>query len=105
MTAPDERDVELLPDDDPPDDEPIAEETTNPAIERELLLAGLGEEVDRKENPLDAIGEAARDNPDAIDALLEGLDEPPPEPPKIPTTRPSPPPDDEDEFYSRFEKS
>ncbi len=75
MTAPDERDVELLPDDDPPDDEPIAEETTNPAIERELLLAGLGEEVDRKENPLDAIGEAARDNPDAIDALLEGLDE------------------------------
>ncbi len=91
MTAPDERDVELLPDDDP-----IAEETTNPAIERELLLAVLGEEVDREENPLDAIGEAARDNPDAIDALLEGLD------------TPSPPPDDdedEDEFYSKFEKS
>ena len=42
---------------------------------------------------------------DAIDALLEGLDTPPPEPPKIPTTRPSPPPDDEDDFYSRFEKS
>ena len=104
MSAPDENDVELLPDDEPTDEDPLVEEITNPAIQEELLLAELAEQIDHKEDPRDAIGEAARENPDAIEALLEGLD-PPPEPPKIPTTRPSPPPDDEDDFYSRFEKS
>jgi len=103
-------DVEELPDE---DGEVIAEEITNPSIRNELLLAALGEQVDDdKVNPLTAIGTAARENPEAIDALLDGLRMPslpppplPTEPPpaKVPTTLPAPPDEeDEDEEEAAF---
>ncbi|MEI7512019.1 MAG: hypothetical protein WCK01_01000 [Candidatus Uhrbacteria bacterium] len=88
-----------------PDDveELLEEEITDPAIQRELLLAEIGEQLDNRINPLDDIGRAARDNPDALDALLDSW-----RMESLPPPAPAPPVDEEDPeeaaFYAKISR-
>ncbi|HVM91030.1 MAG TPA: hypothetical protein VMU11_03995 [Verrucomicrobiae bacterium] len=95
------------------------DETTDPSIQRDILLAVLAEApAERPKNPLADIAQAARENPDAVDAMFDSLrlpslppppPEPPPEHPEAPYSIPPVlrvPEDEEDdpdeaEFYSR----